>query len=120
MESAWPRTMAASRSLSRRGGSGNRTLPPASPGRSAANDTSRSPLPAIAFRQTPTARLIGSVGASLLGVFDLMLEDITSAVIPGRAEGANPESIFTILAHDSHDRGYGSPLSRGRLTRARH
>ena len=75
MESAWPRTIAASRSLSRRGGSGSRALPPASPGRSAANDTSRSPLPAIAFRQTPTARLNGSVGASLAGVFGLMLED---------------------------------------------
>ena len=32
MESAWPRTIAASRSLSRRGGSGSRALPPVKPG----------------------------------------------------------------------------------------
>src|SRR5271170_7813930 len=66
--------MAASRSLSRRAGSGSRTLPPARPGRSAAYAISMSPLPAIARRQTPTARLNGSVGASLAGIFGLILE----------------------------------------------
>src|SRR5580704_13677546 len=74
MESAWPRTIAASRSLSRRGGSGSRALPPARPGRSEAKLTSRSPLPAMARMQTPTARLNGSVGASFAVLFGLMLE----------------------------------------------
>src|SRR5271168_1271872 len=78
MESAWPRTIAASRSLSRRGGSGSRALPPARPGRSDAKLTSRSFLPAIARRQTPTARLNGSVGASFAAAFGLMLEDIAA------------------------------------------
>src|SRR5271169_1024933 len=76
IESAWPRTMAASRSLSRRGGSGRRTLPPARPGRSEAKLTSSSPLPAMARRHTPTARLNGSVGASLALLFGLMFEFI--------------------------------------------
>src|SRR5208282_4067841 len=70
--------MAASPSLSRRGGSGSRALPPASPGRSAAKATSTSPLPAIARRQTETARLNGSVGASFAGVLGLMLEDMAA------------------------------------------
>src|SRR5262249_10542201 len=74
--SACPRTIAASRSLSRRGGSGRRALPPASPGRSAAKLTSRSFFPAIARRQMPTARLNGSVGASLLAPLALMLDDM--------------------------------------------
>src|SRR5208282_5654831 len=126
--------MAASPSLSRRGGSGSRALPPVSPGRSAAKATSMSPLPAIARKQTPTARLNGSVGASLAVLLGLMLEVMVSAVIPGRHRSrvyprstlqspsrqlptwlaANQESIFTILAGQSHDRDYGSPLSRGR------
>src|ERR1700677_3026441 len=71
--------MAASRSLSRRGGSGSRTLLAVSPGRSAANATSISLLPAIARTQTPTARLNGSVGASFAGVLDLIF------VLIGRA-----------------------------------
>ena len=57
---------------------------PASPGRSAANATSMSLLPAMARRQTPTARLNGSVGASLAGFLGLMLELMTSTVIPAR------------------------------------
>ena len=64
IESAWPRTIAASALPSLRGGSGSRTLPPIRPGRSAANDTSRSGLRAIARRQPVTARLNGSVGDS--------------------------------------------------------
>src|SRR5579864_6398132 len=76
MESAWPRTIAASRSFRRRGGSGNRALPPARPGRSAANDTSRSFLPEMARKQTLTARLNGSVGASFAApLFGLALDD---------------------------------------------
>src|SRR5262249_32328739 len=76
MASAWPRTMAASRSLSRRGGSGRRALPPTSPGRSEAELTSRSALPAIALRQIPTARLNGSAGASFAAPFGLMFDDM--------------------------------------------
>src|SRR5208283_4306048 len=81
--------MAASPSLSRRGGSGSRALPPASPGRSAAKATSMSPLPAIARRQTPTARLNGSVGASFAEFLGLMLEVIALLPLPasGRGDG---------------------------------
>src|SRR6516164_4353791 len=89
MESAWPRTIEASRSLRRRAGSGNRTLLAARPGRSAAKPTSISLRPAIARRQMPTARLNGSVGASLAGFFALMLDDIL-AVIPGQPFGREP------------------------------
>src|SRR5438045_9201509 len=47
-----------------RAGSGNRDLPGARPGRSAANVTSSSGALAIARRHDVTARLNGSVGAS--------------------------------------------------------
>src|SRR5215467_13853108 len=80
--------MAASAAVSLRGGSGSRALPPAMPGRSAANETSSSGRRAIARRQPVTARLNGSVGASLAGVLGLMLEDMggTSLYFPkGRA-----------------------------------
>src|SRR5262245_19339552 len=76
MESAWPRTIAASWAESLRAGSGRRTLPPTTPGRSAANATSSSPLRAIARRHPVTARLNGSVGDSRLGVLGLKFEDI--------------------------------------------
>jgi hypothetical protein len=66
MESAWPRTIAASRLVILRAGSGSRALPGAKPGRSAAKETSSSGDFAIAFRQDATERLNGSVGASLL------------------------------------------------------
>ncbi len=64
MASPSPRVMAASCSVSRRGGSGRRILSPVSSGRSAAKLTSRSRLPATALTQPATARLNGSVGAS--------------------------------------------------------
>ena len=64
MESAWPRTIAASRLLILRAGSGSRALPGDSPGRSAAKVTSSSGALAIARRHDVTARLNGSVGAS--------------------------------------------------------
>src|SRR3954447_11982394 len=64
IESAWPRTIAASRLVILRAGSGNRALPGARPGRSAANVTSSSGAFAIARRHDVTARLNGSVGAS--------------------------------------------------------
>src|SRR4051812_23284772 len=65
MESAWPRTIAASRLLILRAGSGRRALPGDSPGRSAANVTSSSGDLAIARSADVTARLNGSVGDSL-------------------------------------------------------
>src|SRR5581483_9901200 len=65
IESACPRTIAASRLVILRGGSGNRALPGDKPGRSAANDTSSSGFLAIARRHAVTERLNGSVGASL-------------------------------------------------------
>src|SRR5215813_7609194 len=88
IESAWPRTIAASARDILRGGSGSRALPPTMPGRSAANDTSSSGWRAIARRQLVTARLNGSVGASLTGPLGLELEDIAfSSPSPRRGEG---------------------------------
>src|SRR3954466_8028834 len=74
MESAWPRTIAASRLVIFRAGSGSRALPGASPGRSAAKLTSSSGDFAIALRQEATERLNGSVGASLV-LRNLELDD---------------------------------------------
>src|ERR1700745_1571704 len=74
VESAWPRTMAASRRVILRAGSGSRALPGASPGRSAAKLTSSSGVRAIARRQDVTARLNGSVGASFDPVRNLELD----------------------------------------------
>src|SRR5215472_3472454 len=73
--SAWPRTIAASAAVSLRGGSGSRALPPATPGRSAANATSSSGRRAMARRHPVTARLNGSFGASLAGGLGLMWGD---------------------------------------------
>src|SRR5215472_13267011 len=76
IESACPRTIAASGPLSLRGGSGSRALPPTMPGRSAAKPTSRSGLRAMARRQPVTARLNGSVGLSLARGLPLMFDDM--------------------------------------------
>src|SRR5262249_25188202 len=78
--SAWPRTIAASPRVSLRGGSGRRALPPTMPGRSAANATSSSGWRAIARRQPVTARLNGSVGASLAGALGLVFEGLGAAI----------------------------------------
>src|SRR5262249_8747384 len=67
IESAWPRTIAASVPLSFRGGSGRRALPPTIPGRSAAKATSSSGLRAIARRHPVTARLHGAGGGAFGG-----------------------------------------------------
>jgi hypothetical protein len=74
IESAWPRTIAASRLVILRAGSGSRALPGARPGRSAANEISSSGFLAIAFRQADTERLNGSVGASFEPGRNLILE----------------------------------------------
>src|SRR4051812_41282568 len=79
IESAWPRTIAASGPVSRRGGSGKRTLPVIRPGRSAAYVTSRSGLRASARRQPVTARLNGSVGLSLPGALMGLLFELMTA-----------------------------------------
>src|SRR5207253_2059900 len=68
--------MAASRLVILRAGSGNRALPGARPGRSDANVTSSSGALAIARRHDVTARLNGSVGASLEPVRNLELEEV--------------------------------------------
>src|SRR5581483_9396758 len=70
--------MAASWRVSLRAGSGRRTLLPDRLGRSAANETSRSPLRAMARRQPITDRLNGSVGDSFDGVLGLMFDVITA------------------------------------------
>src|SRR5262249_18396461 len=79
IESACPRTIAASVPLSLRGGSGSRALPATIPGRSAAKATSSSGLRAIARRHPVTARLNGSVGESFDGFLGLMFDDITAS-----------------------------------------
>src|SRR6187401_2378894 len=68
--------MAASALPSLRGGSGRRTFPPNSPGRSAANATSRLGLRASARTQPVSARLNGSVGDSFEVGLLLILEAI--------------------------------------------
>src|ERR1035437_1847717 len=112
--SAWPRTIAASPLLSLRGGSGSLTFPLIRPGRSAANDTSRSGLRAIARRQPAIARLNGSVGESFDDGLLLMLEAIFLSVIPGRAESANPESRNKQYRRDIHlDSGFAATRRPG-------
>src|SRR5580704_13639463 len=87
IESACPRTIAASLRVSLRGGSGRRALPPARPGRSAAKETSSSGWRAIARRHPITARLNGSVGASFAGVLLLMFEDMLFSLPPVARRG---------------------------------
>src|SRR5262249_24147377 len=86
IESACPRTIAASVPLSFRGDSGRRALPPTIPGRSAAKATSSSGLRAIARRHPLTARLNGSVGESFDGFLGLMFDDIIASRISETAQ----------------------------------
>src|SRR5512135_653920 len=86
MESACPRTTAASRLDILRGGSGNRALPGDNPGRSAANETSSSGFFAIARRHAVTERLNGSVGASLGPERNLLLDVV---IVSSSASGAS-------------------------------
>src|SRR3954453_11319827 len=74
--------MAASRRVILRAGSGSRALPGASPGRSEAKVTSNSGAFAIARRHEVTARLNGSVGASLEPVRNLEFEGVVIAALP--------------------------------------
>jgi hypothetical protein len=82
IESAWPRTIAASRLVILRAGSGNRALPGASPGRSDAKVTSSSGFFAIARKQAVTARLNGSVGASFDPVRNLVFDVVIVLTAP--------------------------------------
>src|SRR5580693_4527585 len=80
--------MAASRLVILRAGSGNRALPGASPGRSAANVTSSSGFRAIARKHDVTARLNGSLGAPFDPVRNLEFEvvlSMSSPVVPPKA-----------------------------------
>src|SRR3954469_15196099 len=90
MESAWPRTIAASRLVILRAGSGSRALPGARPGRSAANVTSSSGFFAIARKQDVTARLNGSVGASLDPVRNLLLDVVMTTSPPSSLRKQGP------------------------------
>src|SRR3982074_37197 len=98
MESACPRTIAASRFVIFRAGSGSRALPGDRPGRSAAKVTSSSGFLAIARRQAVTARLNGSVGASLDPVRNLLFDVVISVsprVVPAKAGTHNHQrSLF--------------------------
>src|ERR1700710_2167268 len=80
--------MAASRRVILRAGSGSRALPGERPGRSEAKVTSSSGAFAIARRHDVTARLNGSVGASLEPERDLELEGGVNArsPLPRRAD----------------------------------
>src|ERR1700712_514277 len=90
IESAWPRTIAASRFVILRAGSGSRALPGARPGRSAANDTSSSGALAIARRHDVTARLNGSVGASFAPVRNLEFDVVMLALFPSSPRRRGP------------------------------
>src|SRR5580698_4315139 len=80
--------MAASRRGILRAGSGSRALPGARPGRSEAKVTSSSGVFAIARRHDVTARLNGSVGASLEPVRNLELDGavIARSSLPRRTD----------------------------------
>src|ERR1700742_2708684 len=121
IESAWPRTIAASRLVILRAGSGSRALPGARPGRSAANVTSSSGAFAIARKQEVTARLNGSVGASFDPVRNLVLDVVIVTSPPSSPRTRGPiatggrcfrQALAPSL--DRHPSPYGSPLSRGR------
>src|SRR4051812_1679790 len=103
IESAWPRTIAASRFVILRAGSGSRALPGARPGRSAANVTSSSGFLAIARKHDVTARLNGSVGASFDPVRNLLLDVVIAtftAVVPAKAGTHNHRrSLFHVIEH---------------------
>src|SRR3954453_10627532 len=103
IESAWPRTTAASRRVILRAGSGSRALPGESPGRSAANVTSSSGFRAIARRQAVTARLNGSVGASFDPVRNLLF-DVVIVPAPSPRSGAEVRKGST---HRHVDGGLG-------------
>src|SRR6202042_3595855 len=100
IESAWPRTMAASRLVILRAGSGSRALPGDRPGRSEANVTSSSGFFAIARRQAVTARLNGSVGASFDPVRNLVFDVVIVAsvasprVVPAKAGTHNHRRLL--------------------------
>src|SRR3954471_11634398 len=81
--------MAASRRVILRAGSGSHALPGARPGRSEANVTSSSGALAIARRHDVTARLNGSVGASLEPVRNLEL-----LVVMPQSPGDRTSSVF--------------------------
>src|SRR5882724_6388090 len=82
--------MAASRLVILRAGSGSRALPGAKPGRSAANVTSSSGFFAIARRHDVTARLNGSVGASLDPVRNLEFDVVIATSPPSSRRRPGP------------------------------
>src|SRR6266566_4359892 len=121
IESAWPRTIAASRLVILRAGSGSRALPGARPGRSDANVTSSSGAFAIARRQAVTARLNGSVGASLVPVRNFVFDVVISfppPVVPAKTGTHNHGRLLLTrsLVPSPHRTftAYGSRPSPGR------
>src|SRR5271170_8522141 len=94
MESASPRRIAVSRGLGLRGGSGRRALAPSGPttsaGLSAANRISSSGRRDIARVQEASARLNGSLAASVLAPgLRLLAVGLTSMVGMSWARGVN-------------------------------
>src|SRR4051812_15568810 len=86
--------MAASRRVILRAGSGSRALPGARPGRSEANVTSSSGAFAMARRHDVTARLNGSVGASLEPVRNLELDGVVMRSTFGRPQAVEFDRPF--------------------------
>src|SRR3954453_17298226 len=110
MESAWPRTIAASRLVIFRAGSGSRALPGASPGRSAAKLTSSSGALAIAFRQEATERLNGSGGGSLV-LRDLGLGVVIS-ISPSSRRKPGPIATDGYCVRENYQRRFNRETSR--------
>src|SRR5713226_2004713 len=101
IESAWPRRIAASPLLIRRGGSGRRTRACETIGFSAAKPTSSSGLPAIARKHAATARLKGSAGGSALLFFVVFEIDISAQRHVHRRLGqVAAEAALVELRHD--------------------
>src|SRR5262249_19859787 len=126
MESAWPRTIEASRRVILRAGSGSRALPGARPGRSAANVTSSSGVFAIARRQAVTARLNGSGGASFPPGRKLEVDVVIAIqpLVPTKAEPPNhqrssaPKALAAPLRRDVREHGSRLALAFARLAGA--
>src|SRR4051812_29658759 len=102
MESAWPRTIAASRRVILRAGSGSRAFPGARPGRSEANVTSSSGAFAIARRHDVTARLNGSVGASREPVRNLELDGAVMGPVASRPAQAATTPCLLLRSAQRH------------------
>src|SRR3569832_91707 len=105
--------MSASAVVSLRAGAGSRALPPTMPGRSAANETSRSGLRASARMAPDTARLNGSVGDSLPGVLPLIFEAIFLPSFRDAASSRRARNPYSQASRLNRITGVMGPRFRG-------